>query len=580
MSTRPARAEAAPPAEQLDPRRWLALGVVLIAAFMLLIDISIVNVAIPSIQRDLHASYSQVQWVLAGYQLAFAVVLITGGRLGDIYGRKRLFLIGVTGFTAASALCGAAQNPAMLVGSRFLQGLMGALLFPQVLSIIQVEFAPRERGTALGMFGAAIGLATISGPLAGGLLIQGNLLGLDWRPIFLVNLPIGVIAVVAAVVLLRESRAEDAPRLDPVGVVLATAALLALVYPLVEGRDLGWPAWIFVLLAASVPLFAIFAAYERLKTRRDNSPLLVLDLFRERAFVSGLLLSAVFFSGIAAFFLTFSLFLQIGLGFTALHAGLTTIPFSFGTAVASAASTRLAPRLGRRVLSLGCLLLAAGMGGVILTVSHYGTALHSWQLLPALLLCGIGLGLVVAPLVNVILAGISGRNAGSASGALTTIQQVGGAIGVAIIGVIFFGLLSSEANPTVDQVAPQLRSGLETAGLPAPASDQVVAGFRVCFRDRASAKDPTSTPASCQRLQGQSQNQGQSGSGGGQAQGQQAGQAIQAGATAARKQDFVSSVERTLWYEVAVYGLSFLLVFLLPFVPGHRLRPGGGPAAA
>ncbi len=255
----------------------------------------------------------------------------------------------------------------MLVGSRFLQGLMGALLFPQVLSIIQVTFPPRERGTALGLFGAAIGLATISGPLAGGLLIQGNLLGLDWRPIFLVNLPIGVLAIVAATVLLRESSAEDAPRLDPVGVVLATAALLALVYPLVEGRDLGWPAWIFVLLAASVPLFALFALYERYKTRKDNSPLLVLGLFRERAFVSGLLLSAVFFSGIAAFFLTFSLFLQIGLGFTALHAGLTTIPFSLGTAVASAASTRIAPRLGRRILSLGCLLLVAGMGGVIPT---------------------------------------------------------------------------------------------------------------------------------------------------------------------------------------------------------------------
>ncbi len=575
MSTQPTRAAAAVGPGQLDPRRWLGLGVVLIAAFMLLIDISIVNVAIPSIQRDLHASYSQVQWVLAGYQLAFAVVLITGGRLGDIFGRKRLFLIGVTGFTLASALCGAAQNPAMLVGSRFLQGLMGALLFPQVLSIIQVTFPPRERGTALGLFGAAIGLATISGPLAGGLLIQGNLLGLDWRPIFLVNLPIGVLAIVAATVLLRESSAEDAPRLDPVGVVLATAALLALVYPLVEGRDLGWPAWIFVLLAASVPLFALFALYERYKTRKDNSPLLVLGLFRERAFVSGLLLSAVFFSGIAAFFLTFSLFLQIGLGFTALHAGLTTIPFSLGTAVASAASTRIAPRLGRRILSLGCLLLVAGMGGVILTVSHYGTALRSWQLLPALLVCGIGLGLVIAPLVNVILAGISGRNAGSASGALTTIQQVGGAIGVAIIGVIFFGLLSSEANPTVDQVAPQLRAGLATAGLPAPAIDQVEAGFRVCFHDRASAKDPASNPVSCQRLQSQAQGQGQ----GGQAQVQQVGQVIPAAAVAARKQDFVSSVERTLWYEVAVYTLSFLLVFLLPTVRGHQLQRDGGPAA-
>src|SRR6266487_2722732 len=375
MSMRPAGTAAAATAEQLDPRRWLALGVVLIAVFMQLMDISIVNVAIPSIQRDLDASYSQVQWVLAGYQLAFAVVLITGGRLGDIYGRKRLFLIGVSGFTVASALCGFAQSPVMLVGSRFLQGAMGALMFPQALSVTQVEFPPRERGAAFGITGAVIGLATISGPLLGGLLIAGNLLGLDWRPIFLVNLPLGVLAVVAAVVLLRESRAEGALRLDPGGVAIVSAALLIL----------------------------------------------------------------VFFSGVAAFFLTFSLFLQIGLGFTALHSGLTTIPFSFGTAIGSAVSVRLAPRLGRAILSLGCLLLVAGMLAVMATVSRYGEGIHSWQLLPALVVCGLGLGCTIPPLLNVILAGISGRNAGSASGVLSTTQQVGGALGVAIIGVIFFG---------------------------------------------------------------------------------------------------------------------------------------------
>src|ERR671937_668645 len=195
MATRSAGTTADAVGERLNPRRWLALGVVLIAVFMQLMDISIVNVAIPSIQRDLDASYSQVQWVLAGYQLAFAVVLITGGRLGDIFGRKRLFLLGMTGFTLASALCGLAQNPEMLIGSRVVQGLAGAMMFPQVLSVIQVTFPPRERGTAFGVFGAVVGLATIAGPLVGGLLIQGNLLGLDWRPIFLVNVPIGVAAL-------------------------------------------------------------------------------------------------------------------------------------------------------------------------------------------------------------------------------------------------------------------------------------------------------------------------------------------------------------------------------------------------
>jgi MFS family permease len=208
----------------------------------------------------------------------------------------------VSGFTVASALCGFAQSPVMLVGSRILQGVMGALMFPQALSVTQVEFPQQQRGAAFGITGAVIGLATISGPLLGGLLIAGDLFGLDWRPIFLVNLPLGVLAVVAAVVLLRESRAEGALRLDPGGVAIVSAALLLLIYPLVEGRDLGWPAWTVVLMAASVPLFVLFVLYERRKTRRDNSPLVVLDLFGERALVSGLPLNLVFFSGVTAFF--------------------------------------------------------------------------------------------------------------------------------------------------------------------------------------------------------------------------------------------------------------------------------------
>ena len=549
-----------------DPRRWRALGVLLVAAFMQLVDISIVNVAIPSIQRDLDASFAQVQWVLAGYQLAFAVVLITGGRLGDIFGRKRLFMLGIGGFTVASALCGLAQNAGMLVGSRVFQGVMGALMFPQVLSLTQVLFPPRERGTAFGIFGAVIGLATISGPLVGGLLIQGNLLNLDWRPIFLVNLPLGVLAGLAAAFLLPESKAEDAPRLDPVGVLLVTAGLLLLVYPLVEGRDLGWPAWAFAMMAASGPLFAVFTAYERRKTARDGSPLVVLELFRERAFVAGLLVSLAFFAGVAAFFLVFSIYLQIGLGFTALHAGLTTIPFSAGSALASGASVRLAPRLGRRVLHLGSLLLLAGMVGVTVTVAHYGTRIHSWQLLPALAVCGLGLGTVVAPLINVILAGIHGRHAGSASGVLTTTQQIGGAMGVAIIGVVFFGVLSSHAAATAGGVTPALRGQLRALGLPAPVQEQVVAGFRACFQDRSSAKDPSATPPSCQRLQGQA--------GGGAVQaevGRRVGQATAAVGVVAREQLFSTAIRRAVAYEIAVYGLSFLLVFLLPNVRGRRL---------
>jgi EmrB/QacA subfamily drug resistance transporter len=549
-----------------DPRRWVALAVVLIAGFMQLVDISIVNVAIPSIQRDLDATYAQIQWVLAGYQLAFAVMLITGGRLGDIYGRKRLFMTGMAGFTLASALCGLAQNPAMLIGSRVLQGLMGAIMFPQILSVIQVTFPPRERGTAFGMFGATIGLATITGPLVGGLLINADLLGLGWRPIFLVNVPIGIAALAVATRFLVESKAPRALRPDPVGVVIVTTGLLLLVYPLVQGRDLDWPLWTFLSMAASVLVLIGFGVYERHKKARDGSPLVDMDLFRQRSFVPGLLVAGIFFMGIPAFFLTFSLWLQIGLGFSALHAGLTGAPFAVGSAVASAASVRLAPNLGRRILSIGALLLVAGMVALIWTVDRYDGAVHSWQLLPALLVCGLGLGCVVAPLVTVVLAGIRGQDAGAASGVLSTVQQVGGAVGVALVGVIFFGLLGSQAAGVADDLIPGMQASLQSAGVPPAVSRQVEAGFRTCFEDRANAKDPSAVPASCARGQAQAQ--------------PQVGQVVAATADAARRQDFSQAFQRTLLFEVAVYLVCFLLMFLLPAARGEaRGEHAEAPAA-
>ena len=568
MSTPTTTAEPGRAPGAADPKRWVGLAVVLIAGFMQLVDISIVNVAIPSIQRDLDATYSQIQWVLAGYQLAFAVMLITGGRLGDIFGRKRLFMIGMAGFTLASALCGLAQSPGMLIGSRVLQGLMGAVMFPQILSVIQVTFPPKERAGAFGLFGATIGLATITGPLVGGLLIQADLFGLQWRPIFLVNVPIGVLALAAAARYLIESRAPRALRLDPIGVTIITAGLLLFVYPLVQGRDLDWPLWTFLSMAAAVPVLVLFGVYERHKKRLDGSPLIDLDLFRQRSFVPGLAVAGIFFMGIPAFFLTFSLWLQIGLGFTALHAGLTGIPFAVGSAVASAASVRLAPALGRRILSVGSLLLVAGMAALIWTVDRYGGAIHSWQLIPALLVCGLGLGSVVAPLVNVVLAGIRGQDAGAASGVLSTVQQVGGAVGVAMIGVIFFGLLGSQAAGVADDVIPGLRAELQGAGLPPAVTQQVAAGFRTCFEDRSNAKDPSAVPASCARAQAQGQSQ------------PQLAQVVGATADTARRQNFSRAFQRTLLFEIGVFLASFLLVFLLPQARGEEAgRHAEAPAA-
>jgi EmrB/QacA subfamily drug resistance transporter len=565
MSTPTATAEPGRAPGGADPRRWAALAVVLAAGFMQLVDISIVNVAIPSIQRDLDATYAQIQWVLAGYQLAFAVMLITGGRLGDIFGRKRMFMIGMSGFTLASALCGLAQSPEMLIGSRVLQGLFGAIMFPQILSVIQVTFPPKERAGAFGMFGATIGLATIMGPLVGGLLIEADLFGLQWRPIFLVNVPIGILALAAAARYLIESRAPRALRLDPIGVAIVTAGLLLLVYPLVQGRDLDWPLWTFLSMAAAVPVLVAFAVYERHKKRLDGSPLIDLDLFRQRSFVPGLAVAGIFFMGIPAFFLIFSLWLQIGLGFSALHAGVTGVPFAVGSALASAASVRLAPALGRRVLSAGSLLLVAGMAGLIWTVDHYGGAVHSWQLIPALLVCGLGLGLVIAPLVNVVLAGIRGQDAGAASGVLSTVQQVGGAVGVALIGVIFFGLLGSQAAAVADDVIPGLQRDLQAAGLPPAVTQQLAAGFRTCFEDRANAKDPSAVPASCARAQAQGQSQ------------PQLAQVVGTAADDARRQSFSQAFQRSLLFEIGVFLASFLLVFLLPQARGEEV---GHPEAA
>jgi EmrB/QacA subfamily drug resistance transporter len=558
----------APPVEGPDPRRWLTLVVLLLAAFMNLLDVSIVNIAIPSIQANLHASYADVQWALAGYTLAYAVVLITGGRLGDAYGRKRLFLIGVTGFTIMSALCGAAQSPGMLITCRVLQGAMGAIMIPQVLSVIQVIFPPAERIKALAAFGVTAGLGTVSGPLLGGLLTQHNLFGLDWRPIFLINVPVGIPAVATAAVLVRESRAPRPPRLDPGGVLLSTAALLLLLYPLVQGRQFGWPAWTFAAMAASVPVFALFVWYERAKTRRDGSPLVQLSLFTQRAFSIGITTAVTFFLGVTSFALILTLFLQLGLGFTPLHAGLTFLPFSGGVLVASGAAARLAPRFGRGVTMVGALVMAAGMAGLLATVSHYGPAVTTGEMVPALIVAGLGMGAVIAPLADILLAGVDKEHAGSASGLFNTSIQVGASVGVAVIGVIFFGLLGSQSGPAAASVAPQLRSGLAAAGVPAATAAQIRGQFQACLHDRLVAADPTVTPASC-RL---------GGPGAPSAIPAPVHRVLAGAGAAATRHDFAAALERTLWFQVGVFGLSFLLMLALPRGAGRRPAATGPPA--
>jgi hypothetical protein len=350
--------------------------------------------------------------------------------------------------------------------------------------------------------------------------------------------------------------------------VLASVALGLLTYPLVEGRDQGWPAWSFVMLAASLPTLALFVAYERAKTRRDGSPLVELAMFRDRAFSTGTALSALFFSAIPAFFLIFSLTLQIGLGYTPLRAGLTTLPWSIATAFASAMSVRLAPRLGKRILSAGCILLTCGMVGIILTMRARGTALDGPELIPTLLVAGLGMGCIIAPLTNIILAGIHQGDAGSASGVLTTMQQVGGAIGVAVVGVIFFGLIGGRADTASASVVGDLRAALASAHVPATAIDRAVQGFQVCFHDRANENDPSQVPPSCARVQ---------------QQGASANPVVQAAfahaSATALGRDFEDSVQLSLAYQIVVFLGSFAMVFALPS-PARRTGMAGAGAAA
>jgi len=435
-------------AQALDPRRWLALVITLAATFLAVLDFFIVNISIPAIQSNLHASFAQVQLVVAGYGLAYATLMITGGRLGDIYGRKRMFKTGMAGFTLASAVCGISPAPAVLIVARVVQGAMAAIMIPQVLSIIQVTFPPQERATAFSLYGTAIGAAAVAGQIIGGALIQLDLFGLDWRPVFLVNLPIGMLALILAGPLIRESYAPDASHLDLEGVALVSTGLFLLIYPLVEGREAGWPLWAWGMLLAAVPVLAGFLRYERWRTLHRGSPLLDLRLFRVRAFSIGLLVALTFFSGQASFFLTLTLFLQDGLRLSPLEAGLIFVPFAVGFISASLLAAPLAVRLGNRVLNIGALGMALGLLMFIALVHADGVALPAVALVPALLIYGSGQGLVTAPLFTAILRGVPLEFAGAASGVLTTTQQLAGSLGVALIGIVFFGLLGSDPAPS------------------------------------------------------------------------------------------------------------------------------------
>ncbi|MFC8674486.1 MFS transporter [Streptomyces griseorubiginosus] len=462
--------ESPPAGAQPYTRRWAAAAVMMIAALMDLLDVTIVNVAIPSVGRDLHASQSDLQWLVSAYLLGFAATLIVSGHLGDRFGRRGLFLAGVAGFGLASLACGIAQTPGQLIAARAVQGVTAAVLVPQVLGAFRTMFHGKERGAAFGMYGAVAGFASAIGLLAGGLLTDADLFGWGWRSVFLVNVPVAVGTFAAGLVLVPATKERSAGRPDVLGSLLLAGGLVAVVLPLVQGRENGWPVWGWVCMAGGVCAVVGLGVFEARRGSRRGMrgaaaergtegraaegraaerrtaverpgivPLLPARAFRLPAFSVGVLVQLLFSVGMQGFFLVFALWLQGGQGYTPLQAGVLTVAFSAGAFLTAPVADGLAVRFGRLVLGAGALLMAGGFGWVWSGV-HSAAAVHTgaWPLVPGLVLAGAGLGLLAVPLVNVVLSAVPGELAGGASGIFSTAQQFGGAVGAGIVGTVFF----------------------------------------------------------------------------------------------------------------------------------------------
>lgn len=439
--------------------RWVALFVILAAEVMDLLDSLITNIAAPSIRADLGGGDTTIQWLGAAYTLAMAVGLITGGRLGDIYGRKRMYLIGAVGFTIGSVACALAQDPGTLVAARVFQGLLGAVMLPQGLGILKDIFDDEEQAKAFGMFGPIMGLSTVGGPILAGWLIDADYFGTGWRMIFLINIPLGLLAIVGGVLFLPEWKSARAVRLDLVGALLASVGSALIIFPLVQGREHGWPAWAFALMAGSVAVFGFFAWFEARKSRSGGDPLVEPSLFRKRGFSGGMVLGLVFFSAMTGFWLTFSLYTQIGLHYSPLKAGLAGIPSSLGMVIAFIAAQGLM-KFGRKVMHGGVIAMALGVGGVILTLQRAGVDVTPWQLAPALTVTGLGMGFVMAPFFDTVLASVDPHETGSASGTLTSIQQLGAALGTAVLGTVFFEQVKSHSFLHAEQLTLWVEIGM------------------------------------------------------------------------------------------------------------------------
>jgi MFS family permease len=457
-----------------------------------------------------------------------------------------------------------AWSPIVLIIARLLQGAMAAIMVPQVMSLMQVMYPPEERGQVNGLFGGMAGIAASLGPVVGGLLIRANIFGLDWRPIFLINVPVGIFAFWAARKYLPAGKSAHPLKLDLVGTGLIMAALSLIVFPLIQGRDLHWPAWTFVSMALSLPFFALFGWWQVRKQRADGSPLVLPALFKKRSFSLGLITNVVFEGVMIGFFLIFTLMLQVGLGYSVVEAALTGIPTSIGIAMTfGLLAPKIIPKLGRYALTLGTVIMAVGLGLVTWIIQQGGVDTSPWAIAPALLPVGVGMAMIMAPVFAVVLNDVDHNHAGSASGVLNAVQQLGGAIGVAVVGVIFFGALSGFAGSSVDKVSGDIRTKLTAAQIPAAAQDQIIAGFKTCYQDRVDETDTSATPESCKKLTAANANDPMMATPQGQAAAKAIGAAMADAAAKANHENFAHAYQAGFIYDLillaAVFGLSFTL---------------------
>lgn len=441
-----------PGASEPYRRRWLVAAVVLAANVMDILDATIVNVAGPSIRRDLGGGPTTLQWLSAGYTLAFAIFLVTGARLGDMFGRRRLFLIGSAGFTAMSAACAAAPSPAVLIALRVLQGGFGALMIPQGFGLIKEVFPDSEMPKVFAVFGPATGLPMLAAPVLAGALIDWNLWSTGWRLVFLINVPLGAFALPVALRVLPRRVSHPGIRLDLGGMALVGASLAAIIYPLIQGRAIGWPAWCFGMLAAGLVLLVAFVVHER---RRRGDPLIERGLLTNRRYLSGIAVVLAFFGAFGGLLLCVSLYGQLGEGWSPIQAGLALTPMVVGMMVGMGISAALVGRLGRHLLHCGVAIVALGTAGLALTVTGVASA-STWDLVPSLFVIGVGTGTSFGQLFDFILAGVRDAEVGSASGVLEAVQQLSSALGVAVLGTIFFSQFGSSLPPHALQVVAWL----------------------------------------------------------------------------------------------------------------------------